>query len=111
MQSISILGIFSGVVVTFFGGLKITTSVFSNLSSNIGKFRIVFMTSLVGMILFNTVNLLLSFLNKISNYNNNYSTDQKVKNSLLFWFNLFMISIMVLSTALWFIAKKWNIFL
>ncbi|APQ73651.1 hypothetical protein RSJ22_11970 [Clostridium botulinum] len=68
-QFISILGIFSGIVIAFFGSIKVTENIFSNLGKDISKYRIIFMAALVGFILFNTIFILLYFIAKISNKN------------------------------------------
>ncbi len=66
-QSISILGIFSGIVIAFFGSIKVTENIFSNLGEGISKYRIVFMAGVIGFILFNTIFVLLYFIAKVSN--------------------------------------------
>ncbi|OOO62029.1 hypothetical protein [Clostridium tepidum] len=68
-QFISILGIFSGIVIAFFGSIKVTENIFSNLGKDISKYRIIFMAALVGFILFNTIFVLLYFVAKICNKN------------------------------------------
>lgn len=67
-QFISILGIFSAVVMVFFGGLSMLGNILStiNKASNI---RIVFMASLTGIIIFNVIFLLCYFIAKILDKN------------------------------------------
>lgn len=64
-QSVSILGIFSAIVVAFFGGLNTIGSILSNMGQHISKYRVVFMAALVGFILFNIIFILLYFIAKI----------------------------------------------
>lgn len=53
-QFVSILGIFSAVVLVFFGGLTAFNSIFANMQ-NIGRYKLAFTIALVGMIIFNLV--------------------------------------------------------
>lgn len=67
---VSSLGIFSAVILSFFGGLSVLGSVFSNLSSEkVSIYRLSFMSSLTGFILFNVIFLLLYVLGKILDKN------------------------------------------
>lgn len=63
---ITTLGIFSAIVVVFFGGLGSIGSIFSNLKG-ISKYRIVFTISLEGFVMFNSIFLLLYCVAKIMN--------------------------------------------
>ncbi|MEY8001783.1 hypothetical protein AB8U03_16595 [Clostridium sp. Mt-5] len=61
---ISTLGIFSAIVVVFFSGLNAIGSIFSNMK-DVNKYRLVFMASLEGFIMFNSIFLLLYCIAKI----------------------------------------------
>lgn len=63
-QFVSILGIFSAVVVVFFGGMTAFGELFANMH-NIGRFKLAFITSLVGLIVFNLVFMFLYVLAKL----------------------------------------------
>lgn len=52
MQSITILGIFSGIVMAFFGGMSFFNEVLSNIDK-VSIYRLSFITLLIGFILFN----------------------------------------------------------
>lgn len=63
-QFVSILGIFSAIVLVFFGGMTAFSSLFANLQ-NITRFKLVFITALVGMIVFDLVFMFLYVLAKL----------------------------------------------
>lgn len=149
-QSISILGIFSGIVIAFFGSIKVTENIFSNLGEDISKCRIIFMAGLVGFILFNTIFVLLYFIAKVSNksiatgnfnkyyyecydwncwdeekgsYKENSENIKKyreildsprkrlkIRYPIVYWVNLFMVSIVIMSFILW-LMKNQTIFI
>lgn len=62
---IIILGIFSSIVVTFVAGMAFSTSILSNIDK-VSIYRLVFIIALVGMGLFNLVDLLLRFIQRIN---------------------------------------------
>lgn len=61
---LAVLGVFSGIIIAFFGGLEYITSVFNNIG-NISKYRLVFISLVLGFIIFNTVSAMLVFLGKM----------------------------------------------
>ena len=63
-QFVAILGIFSAVVLVFFGGMTAFSALFANLHQ-IGRFKLVFITSLVGMIIFDLVFMFLYILARL----------------------------------------------
>lgn len=67
MQSdfISILSIFSAVIIAFFGGMSVLGSVFSNIDK-VSKYRLIFMTAIIGFIMFNLIYMLLHSISKIT---------------------------------------------
>lgn len=60
-QLVSVLGIFTGIVISIFGGLSFFSSVFNNIN-NVGRHRLVFITTLVGFVLFNLTAFMFSAL-------------------------------------------------
>jgi len=62
---ITILGIFSSIVVTFVAGMAFSTSILGNIDKA-SIYRLIFIISLVGLGLFNLVNLLLRFIQRIN---------------------------------------------
>ncbi len=62
---ISILSIFSAVIIAFFGGMSVLGSVFSSINQ-VSKYRLIFMTALVGFIMFNLIYMLLHSISKIT---------------------------------------------
>ncbi|MDZ4992654.1 hypothetical protein GNF80_06645 [Clostridium perfringens] len=62
---ISILSIFSAVIIAFFGGMSVLGSVFASIDK-VSKYRIIFMTALVGFIMFNLIYMLLHSISKIT---------------------------------------------
>ncbi len=60
-QLVSVLGIFTGIVISIFGGMSFFSSVFNNIN-DVGKYRLVFITTLVGFTLFNLIAFMFSAL-------------------------------------------------
>lgn len=63
-QFISILGVFSAVVMVFFGGQNIIGNILSTINK-CSIMKVVFLASLVGLMMFNIIFLLLYFISKI----------------------------------------------
>lgn len=63
-QSISILSIFSAVVLAFMGGISFSGSVLENFAS-VSMFRLIVTIVLLGFIVFNTIGILLRFVLRI----------------------------------------------
>lgn len=66
LQVISVLGVFSAIIVAFFGGFSYFTSVFSNLH-NLPIAKAVMMTSLIGLVIFNIIVILFLALSRLLN--------------------------------------------
>lgn len=62
---ISILSIFSAVIIAFFGGMSVLDSIFSSIDK-ISKYRLIFMTAFIGFIMFNLIYMLLHSISKIT---------------------------------------------
>ena len=67
-EYIVILGIFSSIVITFVAGMAFSTSIIGNIDKA-SIYRLTFIVALVGLGLFNLVNLLLTFIHRITNDN------------------------------------------
>lgn len=75
---ITILGIFASIVVTFVAGMAFSTSILSNIEKA-SIYRLVFVISLLGLGLFNLVNLLLRHIQSINqgyNLKNDENTER-----------------------------------
>ncbi len=64
MSSITTLTIFSAVILAFTGSITFTSGVFSGMS-NVSSYRIVFVTAIIGIIVFNLIFMLLYIIGKI----------------------------------------------
>ncbi len=64
IESISILGIFAAVMLAFVGGITFSTSVLQNIHKA-SKYRITFITFLIGLILFDVIWVLMNFIHEI----------------------------------------------
>lgn len=64
MSSITTLTIFSAVILAFTGSITFTSGVFSGMS-NVSAYRIVFITSLIGMVIFNLIFMLLFIIGRM----------------------------------------------
>ncbi|MCX0356120.1 hypothetical protein LI064_16545, partial [Clostridium perfringens] len=67
-QIISIIGIFSAIVITFFGGINFLESVLSSIGE-VSKYRFVLGALIVGFVMFNTIFMLLNFISKLTEKN------------------------------------------
>lgn len=63
-EFITILSIFSAVIIAFFGGISILGSVFSNVH-NISRYKLIFTILALGFIMFNLIYMLLYTISKI----------------------------------------------
>lgn len=62
---ITIFGVFSAIIITFVGGISFTSSVLESMTS-VSMFRLIFIVCLLGLILFNSIYLLISVVLKVS---------------------------------------------
>nr|WP_314806812.1 hypothetical protein [uncultured Selenomonas sp.] len=98
-QYITILGIFSSVVITFVAGMTFSTSVLGNIDKA-SIYRLVFIISLVGLGFFNLVYLLLTFIHRVANED----TKSESKNVLnIADVNKVIFAIMVIDFLAWLI--------
>lgn len=92
-EYITILGIFSGIVLAFVGSLIFSTSVLQYINS-ISIYRLFFVIILIGLILINALYFLFAFILKI----NQHTLDLSKK---LKWINLSAIFILILIFFAW----------
>ncbi|MDM0495267.1 hypothetical protein [Clostridium perfringens] len=67
-QIISVIGIFSAIVITFFGGINFLESVLNSIGK-VSKYRFVLGAFIVGFVMFNTIFMLLNFISKLTEKN------------------------------------------
>nr|DAY22227.1 MAG TPA: hypothetical protein [Caudoviricetes sp.] len=96
-QYITILGIFASIVLAFTGGIAFSTSVLSNIDKA-SIYRLVFVTSLLGFILFNTICVMFEFVREINNKSLNLTFKTIFKKPLWMIPNIVFITIMIIST-------------
>ncbi len=116
---LSVLGVFSGIIIAFFGGLEYITSVFNNIG-DISRYRLVVVTLVVGFIVFNVVSIMMVFLGKMvdkdiyrSCKTPNCSCEKKCRfikrlhNKLpyVYYVNFFMLWMLVGVVGLWLLDK------
>lgn len=65
-RSVTILSIFAGVVISFVGGLSLLGSAFTSIQSNASIYRILFMLTLVGFVIYN---IIISLMFVVSRFN------------------------------------------
>lgn len=63
-QLVSILGIFAGIILAFFGGISIISSSLSNMHL-VSIYKIVFVITLIGMIIIDSISILMLAIGKI----------------------------------------------
>lgn len=68
-QYVSILGIFAAVLLAFISGIVFTNSVLNNIDK-VSSYRIIMVVAIIGIIMYNTIYILLKFLERFT-YNNN----------------------------------------
>ena len=101
-QMVSVLGIFSAVIIAFFGGLSYFTSVFAN-ANEMPIYKALMLVSLLGLVIFNTVLVLLRFILLIVR-------DDTIKNKKLFGgttvktLNGILITLLITSIIMWIIG-------
>ena len=95
-EHVAILGIFAAIVITFTGGISFTTSVLNNIHQA-SIYRTIFMTLLIGFVLFNILHVLFLFINKI--VSNNYNIKENVIFSLII--NGVIVSIILATFFTW----------
>lgn len=109
-EYITILGIFSSIVITFVAGISFSTSVLSNIDK-VSIYRLSFVMVLLAIFLFNFLYLLLDFINKInynpiSNTTNNSST---TNNSTISTINgLLLIMLIIIIFSWYFGVRPWS---
>lgn len=109
-QIISVIGIFSAIVITFFGGINFIESIMYSIGQ-VSKYRMVFSILIAGLVMFNTIFMLLNFIAKLteknirsscSHYIDNNKCDLncenkknikciKLKHPTIFWVNMMFI--------------------
>lgn len=95
-EYITILGIFAAIVLAFTGGMTFSSSVLENIHKS-SIYRIVFITLIIGCILFNLVWLLIDFMRNVN--------EKRIRRTWMFWvFNIMFISLMLLTG----VAYKYN---
>lgn len=67
-QIISVIGMFSAIVITFFGGINFLESVLNSIGK-VSKYRFVLGAFIVGFVMFNTIFMLLNFISKLTEKN------------------------------------------
>lgn len=109
---ISILGIFSAVIIAFFGGINILGSALSNMDK-VSKYRLIFVILAIGFVTFNIIFMLLYTISKLiekpirSECKNNICEECKEKDKFIkmrcfrkypvaYLFNLISIGMMIL---------------
>lgn len=65
-QLVSILGIFTGIIIAFFGGISIISGALSNMHL-VNRFKLVFVIALTGLIVVDAIVLLMLSIGKIFN--------------------------------------------
>lgn len=129
---ISVLGIFSAIIIAFFGGLNVLGNIFTHISnSGVSSYRLIFMSCLTGFIVFNIIFMLLHFISKMldknmgrfcdPNLRNNIEGSNKlfkifinrvkiimIRHPLMFWFNLLIVFIMIGTLGIWLMSKLLN---
>lgn len=95
-EYVTILGIFSSIVLTFVAGMFFSSAVLSNIDKTT-IYRLVFVMSLIGLMLFNLFHFLLDYIQRI----NGGVVVNKGQDSLISGINVFIGIIMFVDFILW----------
>ncbi len=95
-EYITILGIFASIVLAFVGGITFTTSVLQNIDK-VSIFRLILTVDLIGLVLVNVIYLLISFVLKIND------KDQDSSKKFIKTANWILLVIVVVNLLGWFI--------
>ena len=106
-QLVSVLGIFTGIVLSIFGGISFFSSVFNNID-NVGKYRLIFIASLTGFILFNLISFMFAALSYLTGKSLSlfpksvrFSSLNQLHNAIYIITNMVLIGIMIAIFVLW----------
>lgn len=97
-EYISILGIFSGVILAFIGNLVLTTSVLANMK-DVSIYRLITVIILIMMLLLNSLYYMFRFILKINKSEEQFG-DKIIK------INLLLLAILFLTFLAWFIGVE-----
>lgn len=92
-QNITILGMFSAIVITIVAGMVFSTSVLSNMSK-VGTYKLVAISSIIGFVFLNLVYMMFSFIAKLNE-------DKKIRFFNIRFINGIFGSILILDILTW----------
>ena len=95
-EYVTILGIFASIVLAFVGGITFSTSVLQNIDK-VSIYRLILIVDAIGMILINIIYLLISFILKINDKEDDNSLFLKNVNKVLFGIVIIVIICWVLN--------------
>ena len=98
-EHVTILGIFSSIVITFVAGMVFSSSVLNNIDK-VSIYRLVFIMALIALMIFNLVYLLLDFIAKINNQRI-LTESQGKKPAIMGSINMVLFAILFLDFVLW----------
>ena len=98
-EHVTILGIFSSIVITFVAGMVFSSSVLNNIDKA-SIYRLVFIMALIALMIFNLVYLLLDFIAKINNQRI-LTESQGKKPAIIESINMVLFTILFLDFVLW----------
>lgn len=102
-DNITILGIFSSIVITFVAGMVISSSVLNNIDK-VSIYRLTFIIIMMALFLFNLVHLLLDFLRKIhfqGLFADNVLDTGETKHSVILSVNIVLFFMLLADIILW----------
>lgn len=101
-EYVTILGIFASIVLTFVGVISFSSSIFQNIEKS-NFYRLIFIVDLLSFLLFNTVYMLIYFIEKINDINYKYEKWKKRKSiGIFFWVvNAILVIVFILTTVVW----------
>lgn len=97
---ITILGIFSSIVITFVAGMVFSSSVLSNIDKA-SIYRLTFVMLMVALMLFNLLNLLLDFIRRVNQRRVATRSNENQADSVIGGINLVLFIMLFIDLAAW----------
>lgn len=97
---ITILGIFSSIVITFVAGMVFSSSVLSNIDK-VSIYRLTFVMLMIALLLFNLLNLLLDFIRRVNQRGVPTQSNEKQAGSVIAGINGILFIMLAVDLVAW----------
>lgn len=104
---ITILGIFSSIVITFVAGMVFSSSVLSNIDK-VSIYRLTFVMLMIALLLFNLLNLLLDFIYRVNQRGVPAPDKKKQTTPVIIKINCILFTIVVMDLLAWYSFRYYS---